>query len=358
MLTKFKTGWASVAIGVLVGWSCCFAQTNPAPVNAGAFDNAIQRQKKVVAELTRILQLNEVMLSDGAVQLMLESLLADEEKQAEGIRALGKRTLGRKPDDLSDQDRTDRDRLADNQEIYTNRYRRLEKGMDIKGAARPDSVFVQLLEIAEEERLSQSLAEASERIGGNQLGNAMRLTNRIVAILRKMVSLIAQNTILDDEGQGEQGGNAGFNVPSLRLKELNEMLLEFGWGGANVDPLGHILRALRRMEELTERQRKLADQTKARAGQNDNAPKLAKEEWEIRYQALEVATQLVLLSPELDGLIRKAAGTIEEAIPPLEAGPLTEAVEPRRKPSRSWGAAAASRMACPKKVPKRFVRWS
>jgi len=97
LIFRIPPAWQTVLILVAaIGAALpCFGQDSR-PAASPAFVPAIEGQERVLAELARILREEKVMLSDGAVQLTLETLLSDEQKQADGIRELGKRTLGRK----------------------------------------------------------------------------------------------------------------------------------------------------------------------------------------------------------------------------------------------------------------------
>lgn len=327
-----------VAPCLLTAVSICLAQATQPVIPSPVFGAAIEGQKSVLAELSRILQQEKVMLSDGAVQLALESLLSDEQKQADGIRELGKRTLGRKVEELRPQDLAERDRLVDSQETLTDRYRRLEKGMDTKVAAKPDSVYANLLSKAAEAQLAQMMADAGNQLRANQLGNGLRSTTRVIEVLREMVAMVSQKAG-GSQDMNSDGKNAGFAAPSLLFKGAAEKLAEFNWIGASADPLGHILRALHLLEELTERQRKAAAAAKSQAASNHTSPALAKEETDIRRQALEVGAKLALLDPQIDRLIRKATVLIDQARPAMEQGPLSAAVEPAARSAEELAAA-------------------
>lgn len=316
----------------------CLAQTTQPEVLAPAFIPAIDGQKRVLAELARILQEEKVMLSDGAVQLALETLLSDEEKQLEKIRELGKRTFGRKTEELSEQDRAECDRLADNQDMYTDHFRRLEKGMEAKAAAKPDSVYTTLLAKVAETQLGQTLADAGKQVRANQLGNGLRSTNKAVEVLREMVAIVSQKAG-GTQDMNNAGKDAGFMAPSLLYKGAAERLAEFSWIGASADPLGHILRALHLLRELTERQQRIAAATKSQAAETQTAPDLAREETDIRRQALEVGAKLALLDPQIDQLIRKATASIDQARPAMQQGPLSDAVEPSARAAEELAAA-------------------
>ncbi len=316
----------------------CLAQATQPVALAPAFTPAIDGQKRVLAELSRILQEEKVMLSDGAVQLALETLLSDEEKQVEGIRELGKRTLGRKAEELSEQDRAERDRLADNQDLFTDRFRRLEKGMEARAAAKPDSVYTSLLAKAAEAQLAQTLTDAGKQVRANQLGNGLRSTNKAVETLREMLAIVSQKAG-NTQNMNDDGKQAGFMAPSLLYKGAAEAMAEFKWTGASADPLGHILRALHLLRELTERQQKVAAATKSQAAGKQTAPDLAKEETDIRRQALEVGAKLALLDPQIDQLIRKATASIDKARPAMQQGPLSDAIEPSARAAEELAAA-------------------
>lgn len=324
-----------VLIGCLLLAAClvvvvdrsCLAQATRPGTPAPVFVPALERQKRVLAELSRILQEERVMLSDGAVQLALETLLADEQKQAEGIRELGKRALGRKAEELGERDRAERDRLSDGQDILTDRYRRLEKGMENKATIKPDSVYTSLLAKAADSQLAQTMEEAGKQVRANQLSNGLRSTNKVIDVLREMVAMALQKAG-STQDMDKTTGDGGFMAPSLRYKGAAERLAEFSWIGATADPLGHILRALHLLEELTERQRAVAAATKAQASSKQTAADLAKTEADIRRQALEVGARLALLDPQIDQLIRKATASIDKARPVMEQGPLSDAVEP------------------------------
>lgn len=320
-------GRISVVLAVLASWHYCLARPPDLTATKTAFSSAIDEQRRVLAELARILKEEKVMLSDGAVQATLEALLKNETRQADRIRTLGKQTLGKKSEELTDQDRTDRDQLANDQEVYADRYRRLEKGIESKAGSRPDSVFVALLAIAEEAELTRHLDDASELIRANQLGRALGVTNQIVATLQQMVDAVSGTSGAADTGK-DNSDAVKFTAPSLLYKAPGERLIQYGWSGVQAESLALIMRSVKRMEELTERQREVARQTKIRAEKEDTADDLAKEEWEIRYYALEIATEMALLDPEVDRLIRKATGTIQQAIPGMEKGPLSDAVGP------------------------------
>ncbi|HPD29738.1 MAG TPA: hypothetical protein PLL20_07065 [Phycisphaerae bacterium] len=308
--------------------------TTPAPV----FVPAIEGQKRVLAELGSILQEEKVMLSDGAVQLALETLLSDEQKQAEAIRELGRRTLGRTAEELSAEDRAERDRLFDGQDILTDRYRRLEKGMENKATIKPDSVYTGLLAKAADSQLLQTMEDAGRQVRANQLSNALRSTNKVIEVLREMVAMASQKAG-STQDMDNTNGDGGFMAPSLRYKGAAEKLAEFNWIGASADPLGHILRGLRLLEELTERQRAVAAATKTQAASKQASADLAKTETDIRRQALEVGAKLALLDPQIDQLIRKATASIDKARPAMEQGPLSDAVEPARRAADELAAA-------------------
>ncbi len=327
----------AVCLVVVVARSCPAQDTQPGTPSP-VFAPAIEGQKRVLSELGRILQEEKVMLSDGAVQLALETLLSDEQKQAEGIRELGRRTLGRKAEELSEQDRAERDRLSDGQDILTDRYRRLEKGMENKATIKPDSVYTSLLAKAADSQLAQIMDDAGKQVRANQLSNGLRSTNRAIEVLREMVAMASQKAgnVQDMDSTGK---DAGFMAPSLRYKGAAEKLAEFRWIGATADPLGHILRALHLLEELTERQRAVAAATKAQAASKQTAADLAKNETDIRSQALGVGEKLALLDPQIDQLIRKVTASIDKARPAMEQGPLSDAVEPASRAAEELAAA-------------------
>ncbi|MGQ9651538.1 MAG: hypothetical protein ACUVXJ_15635 [Phycisphaerae bacterium] len=203
---------------VVVGRPCPAQATRPS-TPAPAFVPAIEGQKRVLAELNRILQEEKVMLSDGAVQLALETLLSDEQKQAEGIRELGKRTLGRTAEELNAENRAERDRLSDGQDTLTDRYRRLEKGMENKATIKPDSVYTGLLAKATDSQLLQTMEDAGRQVRANQLSNALRSTNKVIKVLREMVAMASQKAG-GTQDMDNTTGDGGFMAPSLRYKGL------------------------------------------------------------------------------------------------------------------------------------------
>jgi hypothetical protein len=330
----------SVLCATLMAGQLCHAQTSKPTTASPVFTPAIEGQKLVLAELSRILQQEKVMLSDGAVQLALETLLSDEQKQADGIRELGKRTpLGSGAEQLSEQDRAERARLADSQDVFTDRYRRLEKGMETKAAAKPDSVYASLLSKASESQLSQTLTEAGKQVRANQLGNGMRSTNKAVEILKEMVAIVSQKAG-NTKNTNDANAKLSFVPPSLVQKAPSDRLAEFAFTGSSADPLGNILRAVRLLEELAERQRKVASAARSLAATKKTAPDLFKEETDIRRQALETGTKLAALDPQIDQLIRKATASIDKAMPGMEEGPLLGAVEPAAVAAQDLEAAA------------------
>lgn len=309
------------------------------PAAATALHSAVDHQRRILATLAGILQEEKVQMSDGAVQAALEGLLRDEEKQAEGIRALGQRTLGKREEELTDEDRATRNQIADNQDVYTDRYRRLEKVIEAKVGARPNSVFSQLLLIADETRIMANLRESPGLVRQNQLGRALAAVNAVVEALRRMVETVAQQSSVRNDGSGSASAQT-LKLPSLWLKSPDQALTQFSWAGESADAIGAILRGMKRLQQLAERQRQVAERTAARAPQAQIAQDLAREEWDIRFQALEVAAALVVLSPKLDQMIRQGASAIEQAIPGMEQGPLADAVQPAAQAADELQAAA------------------
>jgi len=199
--------------------------------------------------------------------------------------------------------------------------------MEAKAAAKPDSVYATLLGKSADAQLAQVMADAGKQVRGHQLNNALRSTNKVIEVLREMVALISQKAG-SSEGMDDNDSRTGFMAPSLLYKDAAEALAEFKWIGATADPLGHILRALHLMEQLTERQQKVAAAVKSLAPTKPNAADLAKEESDIRRQALQVGANLAILDPQIDRLIRKATSSIDQAMPGMDQGPLSGAVEP------------------------------
>lgn len=288
---------------------------------------ANETQKEVLAELAGILNEEKVRLSDGAIQNALQALLNDETEQLEAIRDLGRRTIGKSPQELTEAENAERAELADNQQVYADRYRRLEKSIEAKAAAQPDSLFTKVLLIASDTALLEKMEDAVAQLEANQLGNALRSVTAIVEALGEMVETIAQDPGEDvDKMDGKPGDS--FAVPSLWVKGKDQTLSEFKWPGDKPDAMGRLLKALRRLDDLAKRQKIVATQTAERAPTETKAAELAAEEWEIRFLALETGGDLALLDPKIQAILRTASRSIEEAIPGMEQGPLGSSVEP------------------------------
>jgi hypothetical protein len=338
-LTRMTGNVAALLSLSAFGLSLCPAQTVEKVSPESPFAPAIEGQKRALAEIASILEQEKVMLSEGAVQLELERLLSDEQKQGERVGALLSRTAGRNAAELTGQDRSDRDQLADNQEVCADHYRRLEKGIEANAAARPDSVYARLLSLAVEGQLAQTLGEAAKQIRGNQLGNASRSTKKAVDLLREMLALLTQKAAAPTEPR-EQAPRVSVTLPSLLQKAAGEKLAQFDWLGTQADPLGVILAALQKLKELAEQQRAVADLAKSQAADKEKAPDLARQETDIRRQSLEIGGKLAPLDPRIDQLIRMATASIEEAMPGMEKGPLAKAVEPAARAAEQLQAAA------------------
>lgn len=333
---------AQPTLAALCVWLACgvgSAQTTK-PSNAHpAFAAAMDGQQKVLAELARLLQQEKAMLSDGAIQDALRSLLNDETQLATDLRALGLRLLGGSTNELSADDRATRDVMADRQAVYADRYRRLARAMDAKAGAKPDSVFVTLLRIAQDTELQPRLDRSGDSIRSTKLGLAVNDVNEIINSLRQMVDTLAQRPGEDSAKQTDAAG--GLTLPSISVKGANQRLPQYGWRGAQLDVMGGLLAGLQRMEDLAKRQRKLALAAKERAPREQHADDLAKEQWTIRFLATEEASRMTLLGPQFGALVQQAVGSIDRAIPGLERGPLTDAVEPALQAADELQAAAA-----------------
>lgn len=295
-----------------------------------AYTRAVDGQQRIVADLARILNEEKVRLSDGAIQMGLEGLLKDEIRMRDRIRELGMQTLGKTERELTAEELALRNGMADEQDVFRDRYRRLEKVIEAKAAAEPNSVFALVLITAVDEDLARNLTRLGEEIRGNQLGRAIQTIEPVIATLETLVKAIKGEASADGPDTDAQG--ITFGAPSLWFKSAEQALTDFPWAGADkTDALGRILRSMKRVEQLIERQTKVVEQTNTRAPREQTAEDLAKEEWEIRFYALETGAELALLDPIFERLIRRAAGSIEEAIPPMEQGPLRHAIEPAER---------------------------
>lgn len=296
------------------------ARKPPAP--GSPLSTAMEGQQRVLAELSRILQEEKATLSEGMIRSELEALLKAHNRQIEGIRDLGKRTLGRKEDELTDQDKADRDKLGVDQDEYTQRFRRLEKSVGIKAEAQPDSPFAQLVRLAGEVRLKDKMEEASSLLRANQLGKGLGVTREVVAGLGRMVAILGGES---PDGVGDEA-KAGAEQSPLAGSAQATGLSTLAWAGPQADALGKIARAIRKLNELVERQRTVTNHVKAPNLAEATAGELTAAERQIREEALKVAEDLALLDPQVEQSIRSAGTSIDEVMtllgkrPPGNAG--------------------------------------
>lgn len=303
-----------------------------------AFSSALEKQQQVLLQLDTILREEEVTLSDGAVLAALQSLLQDENRQVEGIRALGKRTLGKTAEELAEADKSERDKLANHQDACHDRYRRVVKMMETKSAASMDSPFTQMLKTAEDLEISQHMEETAKLIRENQLGRAFQMTNELVTSLNELIKLLTRGG--EPEIKQDKADGAGFTAPSLAVKDPNKGLPQFDWGGG-IPPaaLGRIFKSLRQMEDLVRRQNELVAKLKVRAPMDKVAEDLAAEQAAIRSEALEATAPLLELDPALGPLVRQAADSMDKAESPMKSGPLSDAIEPAQQAADELAAA-------------------
>jgi tetratricopeptide (TPR) repeat protein len=336
---RVRGGCRMLLAVVLGGWSCCLARGADSGRTTSPFGPAIERQNYVLGELASIIDQDKRMLSDGMIQSGLQTLLSEEKKQLSGIGGLYPRTIGRKIEELAGQDRTDCNQLAENQELQTDQYRRLEKGLQTRAADNPDSAYAKLLSMATQGQLTEALAEAGKQIRINQLNNAGRSTNKAIGVLTDMVALLTQKAPGDKPPDQSESATT-FQLPLEVLTKRNPGGPQSEWFTTQSDPLGAILQALQQLTELAERQGRVAASVKSQSAGKQMAPELVEEETKIRTEAVALGKRLTLLDPQIDQLIGKAALSIDQAMPGLEKGPLSDAVKPTAQAAEELEAAA------------------
>ncbi len=272
-------------------------------------------QKDVLAIISDILSRQRMTSSDGQILMDLDILIQDETKIRDGIVELGPRTLGRTVDQLADGDRQLLNSLTQNQQISTDRYTRIQQSIERNALSRPESVFGTMLVRASEFALSDHLALAPQLISGNQLTKAIVEVNQALEGLKVLRDLLGSS--VGDTGRTEETGSEAksFGVPSLWGKEGVMAMPFFNWQGASMDFLLIIPESIEQLEKIAKEQREIATTVAQMPAQPDAGdPKaLTGREYAINKAAIEVATQVGVIDPNVDTAIRSGAESAKKS---------------------------------------------
>lgn len=164
----------------------------PAYPQAAAADLAGIRaaQREVLSGLRAVLASRRAGAEDQELLADLGALVAQEDRLYEGAIALGRETLGRRLDQLTESQRGRLDELAADQRAAVERFAVWLAGLRGREDLRAQASVVRILDLVEQEQLSQAMGNVAEQLTGNHLPQAVRSLASVSGQLRTVLEML------------------------------------------------------------------------------------------------------------------------------------------------------------------------